>query len=137
MSLTYIPSTLREKVRLRANRRCEYCLLFEEYAHFSHEADHIIAEKHAGETVFDNLAWSCFDCNRHKGSDVASVDPISQKIIPLFNPRTESWHDHFEILDGQILPLTATGRVTVHLLKFNLIARIEVRATLAKANCYP
>lgn len=95
MSLTRIPSAIREQVRLRADGRCEYCLLAEEHAHFSHEIDHIIAEKHGGEATLENLALSCFDCNRFKGSVITSVDPVSGEIVSLFNPRSQLWGEHF------------------------------------------
>ncbi len=137
MSQTYIPSAIREQVRLRAGWRCEYCLLAEEHAHFSHEADHIIAEKHGGETTLDNLAWSCFDCNRFKGSDLTSVDPVTGDIVVLFNPRPQVWGQHFQVSEAEIAPLTATGRATVRLLKLNLFGRIEVRKTLILAGRYP
>ena len=65
---------LRALVRDRAKGRCEYCLLHEEDAWFPHEPDHIIATKHCGRTDEANLAWTCLAYNRHKGTDVASVD---------------------------------------------------------------
>jgi hypothetical protein len=41
-----------------------------------------------------------------KGSDIASLDPLTGELVPLFNPRRDSWPDHFR-LDGPILePLT-------------------------------
>jgi len=51
MSPAYISAALRRKVSLRAGSRCEYCLLSEDDAYFSHEPDHIIAEKHGGRTT--------------------------------------------------------------------------------------
>jgi hypothetical protein len=41
----------------------------------SHQVDHIIAEKHGGQTLAENLALSCSLCNQAKGSDIASIDP--------------------------------------------------------------
>ncbi|HXG64320.1 MAG TPA: HNH endonuclease signature motif containing protein [Blastocatellia bacterium] len=134
MSLTRIPAALRRQVRERARGRCEYCLLAEEHAFFSHEADHIIAEKHGGRTTAQNLALACFDCNRFKGSDIASVDGT---IVPLFNPRSQTWGEYFVIADGRIIPLTSVGRVTEQLLKFCLPERVEVREILAKSGPYP
>lgn len=135
--MTYIPSALRKQTRYRANRRCEYCLLGEEHGYLPFEADHIIAEKHGGETSLANLAWSCFDCNRFKGSDITSVDPITGVIVPLFNPRSQIWEEHFQILEGEIVPITVAGRATARLLRLNLMSRIEVRKTLAQAGRYP
>lgn len=137
MSEAYIPAAMRREVRERANSSCEYCLLAEEDAYFPHEADHIISVKHRGRSIPENLAWSCFDCNRFKGSDIASLDTISDELVPLFNPRVEIWADHFQLDAGAIISLTAIGRATAELLRFNLPQRVEVRASLMQANRYP
>ena len=129
----YITAGLRRQVRRRARDRCEYCLLAEQNVFFPHEPDHIIAEKHGGTTTAENLALSCFDCNRFKGSDIASLDPINGSLVPLFNPRTDDWEEHFQIEGGNIFALTAVGRATERLLKLNLPVRVEIRATLAQA----
>ena len=89
-----IPERIRRQVQERAQGRCEYCLIHEADMYYPHEADHVIAEKHGGPTSLDNLAWSCFYCNRFKGSDLASVDPTSQKIVILFHPREHSIYSH-------------------------------------------
>jgi 5-methylcytosine-specific restriction endonuclease McrA len=86
-----IPSALRTLVQRRAGHRCEYCLLHEEDADLPHEPDHVIARKHRGETREENLAWTCFACNRHKGSDLASIDVQTGQIVRLFNPRLDQW----------------------------------------------
>ena len=122
-----IAAALRRQVRERARERCEYCLLAEAEAFFPHEPDHIISQKHGGETVLENLALACFDCNRFKGSDIASVDPASGTLTPLFNPRLQHWNEHFQLEHGRILPLTATARATARLLRLNLSHRIERR----------
>ena len=51
---------LRQLVRQRAADRCEYCHLPAEYTDAPFQVDHIIAEKHHGPTIEENLAWSCF-----------------------------------------------------------------------------
>jgi len=132
-----ISPALRKEVRERANGCCEYCLLPEEQAFFAHEPDHIIATKHGGQSTIDNLALACFDCNRFKGSDIASIDPASGKLTPLFNPRVQEWKEHFSIKAGRINPTTANGRVTELVLKLNLSSRVEVRAILINISRYP
>lgn len=127
---------MRRQVQERAAGRCEYCLLSEEDAFFSHEPDHIIAEKHGGETSLTNLAWSCFDCNRFKGSDIASRDPTNQQLVPLFNPRSDPWDRHFELRGAKIFALTGEGRATERLLRLNLPERVEIRKALAKLGRY-
>jgi len=112
-------------------------LLPEEQAFFPHEPDHIIATKHGGQSTIDNLALACFDCNRFKGSDIASIDPASGELTPLFNPRTQEWGEHFSIEAGRINPRTANGRVTELVLRVNLSSRVEVREILTNIKRYP
>lgn len=131
MKQSRVSAALRREVRERAGERCEYCLLAESQSFFPHEPDHLIAQKHGGKTVLVNLALACFDCNRFKGSDIASIDVVTGEMARLFNPRTQRWSDHFHMQeDGHIVPLTAVGRVTETLLRFNLPERLEVRARL-------
>ncbi len=127
MSVTYIPTALRKLVYERANGRCEYCLISEEVSFASHEIDHVIAEKHGGLTIEANLALSCTLCNKHKGSDVASVDDETGEIVPLFNPRKDVWSKHFRIEDSHFKPLTPNARATIRLLQINVLARIAER----------
>ena len=125
-----IAAELRELVRLRAASCCEYCRISERFTLSEHEIDHIIAVKHGGETVDGNLALCCAVCNRFKGSDIASIDPETGQVLPLFNPRIDRWDDHYRFRGGEILALTAKGRVTVRLLRINRAARIRERQLL-------
>ena len=137
MSPTYLSSGLRRQVFERASGRCEYCLLSFVDSFFSHEADHIIAEKHGGATTIENLALACFDCNRFKGSDIASLDSETGALVALFNPRTQEWNENFLLRDGVIVALTPCASATVRLLKMNLPERVEVRDALIKRGRYP
>src|SRR5262245_54485941 len=107
-----VPAPVRSVVQERALGRCEYCLLHEVDGWEPHQPDHIIARKHRGETIAENLAWTCALCNRHKGSDVASIDPVTNRVVRLFHPRRDRWPHHFRLLQGRILARTAVGRVT-------------------------
>ena len=113
MSETPVSAALRRRVQERASGNCEYCLLSETDAYFSHEPDHIIASKHDGPTEFENLCWSCFDCNRFKGSDIASQDPVNDELVRLFNPRKDMWKDLFKLDDSTVVGLTPSGRATI------------------------
>jgi hypothetical protein len=93
----------------------------------THEIDHVVAQKHGGRTEAENLALSCMLCNKYKGSDLASVDPATGDLVPLFNPCFQEWADHFRIVQGRFIPLTATGRATVRLLQLNDEGRIAER----------
>ncbi len=137
MTASHISAALRREVRARAKACCEYCRLGEGDAFFPHEPDHVIAVKHGGSTDSANLALACIECNRHKGSDLASIDPESGLIVALFNPRTDVWDEHFEARAGRIVPRTSVGRVTVALLRMNALARVEVREELAAQKRWP
>ena len=106
MSSQWIPAGLRAEVRQRARGRCEYCGVHEEDVWAPHEPDHIIAEQHGGLTAAENLAYACFHCNRHKGTNLASVDPESGQPVFLFQPRRDVWSDHFQIDGARIIGLT-------------------------------
>ncbi len=135
--MTYLSEALRRQVVTRARHICEYCLLPESAKLFTFEVDHIISEKHRGETNADNWCLSCLDCNRHKGSDIASLDPESGALVRLFNPRRDIWHEHFRLEGAQIQGLTPVGRVTVFLLRLNEAERVGERALLIEADVYP
>lgn len=138
MSKSYIPVALRREVITRANGCCEYCLSGSEERALDYVIDHIIAEKHAGPTQSDNLCLSCFWCNSFKGSDISSVDwEQNGVIIPLYNPRKQKWEEHFKLDGIRIIPLTATGRVTVFLLQLNAVERIKERRLLIELGEYP
>ena len=137
MSSQWIPAGLRAEVRQRARGRHEYCGVHEEDVWAPHEPDHIIAEQHGGRTAAENLAYACFHCNRHKGTNLASVDPESGQPVFLFQPRRDVWSDHFQIDGARIIGLTATGRTTSALLKFNAPERLESRRLLVLARRYP
>ena len=125
---------MRHRVIDSAN--CEYCGIHQNTL-YAHEVDHIIPEKHRGETNVDNLCLACFSCNRHKGSDFASFDPDTDDVTALFNPRQDKWADHFRLSNVDIVPLAARGRVTVYILKLNDETRIRARQALADSGRYP
>lgn len=135
--MALIPPDLRRQVIIRAKGCCEYCLLPDSLSFYPHEVDHIVAEKHGGATEFHNLALACWRCNRHKGSDLTSIDPETGAITPLFNPRTQRWQNHFRLHGAIIEPLTPEGRVTVHLLQLNRPDRVEERRVLMARGHYP
>jgi HNH endonuclease len=133
---TYIPLALRQLVDQRAAGACEYCLIHQTFSIYSHEVDHVIASKHGGGSTKDNLVLACFPCNRYKGSDLTSIDPLTGVITPLFHPRTQIWLEHFQLEEGSILGLTAVGRTTIFLLRMNEINRVQLRQALVAQGLY-
>jgi hypothetical protein len=135
--VSYVPASLRQTVWERASGCCEYCLVPDQAFIFPHEVDHIDATQHGGSTVTENLAVACFDCNRHKGTNLASLDPETGQRVFLFHPRHDKWSEHFRLVGARIIGFTAAGRATVSLLQLNLPDRILVRTQLQRANRYP
>jgi HNH endonuclease len=137
MPRIHISAELRRLVIERAQECCEYCLLHQDNTGVSHQVDHVIALKHSGQTVRENLALACLECNLNKGSDLTTIDPATGEIIPLFNPRQQVWREHFTLAGAMIAGLTQTGRVTIALLQINSPDRIAERQELMELNLYP
>lgn len=138
--MTYISAALRREVVERANNCCEYCLISQDDRSLPYEIDHIIAEKHGGATISDNLCLSCYICNGYKGSDIGSIDwDGSGKLTPLFNPRQQIWTEHFEldVSTARIHPLTPEGRVTIFLMRLNSDEHLISRHLLIQLGRYP
>jgi 5-methylcytosine-specific restriction endonuclease McrA len=123
-------AALIREVWRRADGRCEYCQLSQEFDDRPFEIDHIRSQKHRGPTVASNLALSCFRCNSFKGSDISSIDVVTRKLTPLFNPRRHKWTTHFRWKGAYLIGRTPTGRVTVALLHINDELRVELRESL-------
>lgn len=121
--MSHVPTALRRAVFERAGGACEYCRFPDALAFVAHEVDHVIARKHGGATDIDNLALSCLLCNKYKGADLASLDPATNQLVALFNPRRDRWTEHFELSKVVITPLSPEGRATARLLRFNRMDR--------------
>jgi hypothetical protein len=132
VSSTYISVALRRQVEVRSGHACEYCKLPVGVSFYVHEIDHVIAEKHRGPTILENLALTCWRCNRHKGSDLGSFDSATNEFSFLFNPRLQHWDEHFIYSDVEIVGLTPEGRTTVDLLQMNNADRLAERSRLKK-----
>lgn len=135
MSKTPVPNALRLAVAERARSAREYCRLPEGLGFLMLEVDHVIAEQHGGKTTADNLAYACIICNRHKGPNLSSIDPHTGERAWLYNPRTQQWHEHFQLThDGTIRGMTAEGRATTFLLELNAFGRDQDRRALIALN---
>jgi hypothetical protein len=102
-----------------------------------HEIDHIIAEKHRGSTILENLALACFLCNNHKGPNIAGVDPLTGDTTRLYHPRIDIWIEHFQWNREELQGLTAIGRTTITVLEINLRHRQLHRAALIEEGVFP
>ena len=123
---------LSEIIRQRALYRCEYCLLPEAAFPLPFQIDHVVAEKHGGQTVESNLALACAHCNAHKGPNIAGFDEVTKQVVQLFHPRMDIWEEHFRISGAVIQGRTAVGRVTVAVLAMNDADRLLIRTALMR-----
>ena len=123
-----VSKVARQLVRQRANFQCEYCLLNEKRSFIGFEVDHIISRKHRGSNDPNNLAYSCGDCNRNKGTDIASIDwNNNNQITRFYNPKLDLWAEHFRLSNTVVESLTSIGEVTVTIFRFNDQIRLTNR----------
>jgi hypothetical protein len=90
-----IPTELRRFVVERAQGRCEYRGLAQVGQEATFHVDHVIPLSAGGETDESNLASACVGCSLRKGARQRAIDSDTGDDATLFNPRHESWPDHF------------------------------------------
>ena len=127
MSEYVLPPRSAALVWERAGRRCEYCRLPQDYRPDAFHLDHARPLRHGGRTAADNLTLACEPCNTLKGPCLCAVDPLTDAVVPLFNPRTDDRHVHFRSRGGRFTGLTPTGRATAAFLRFDTLANRLVR----------
>ena len=81
MSITRINRELGLLVWLRADSRCEYCGMPQQFDDLTFEIDHVVAEQHGGKTTPANLALACFSCNRRKGSNLGGILAVAIEAV--------------------------------------------------------
>ena len=115
MASAYIPVEVERRVRAAARQRCGYCLSPQHLVMARLEIEHIIPRSKGGATEEANLWLCCPLCNRFKADRTEAEDPDTGTSVPLFNPRTQDWFEHFAwTADGiRIIGLTPVGRATV------------------------
>ena len=69
----------------------------------------------------------------HKGTNLVTIDHDTGEKVNLFNPRTDSWDEHFSFIGTEIVGLSATGRATARLLHMNSERRLLLRKRLFAA----
>ena len=139
MTRTYIPRSLRERVRAQARGRCGYCLSREIVSGQPLDIEHIIPQSRGGPTAEENLWLSCGQCNYRKGKRSAVVDPSTAERVPLFDPRRQVWSEHFVWIGGGTLVegITPTGRATVVALGLNRPLLVAARRVWVAVGLHP
>ena len=130
--------SLRQIVRERAGRRCEYCHLPDSAASAAaFHVEHIIARQHGGGDDPDNRCWSCHRCNFKKGPNLSGRDLLTSNVVPLFHPRRQHWRRHFRWVGAILVGQTQTGRATVAVLGINDPNRVQLRQALMDQEEWP
>ncbi len=117
----YIPEEIRRTVADAARHRCGYCLTPQDFTALPMHIEHIIPLATGGSSTEENLWLACALCNGHKAAQTHYPDPETGQITPLFDPRRQTWAEHFQwSQDGTvIIGCTPSGRATVLALKLN------------------
>jgi len=135
----YVHRALRERVAAQAKHRCGYCLTTEAMVGAPMEIEHIVPRSLGGLTTEENLWLACPLCNEHKGNRIVALDVVTDQIVPLFNPRRQTWSEHFAWTPegDRIVGLTAIGRATVIALNLNRPALVKARQAWVAAGWHP
>jgi hypothetical protein len=135
----YISKKLKEKIRREAQNRCGYCLRSETLTGMPMEFEHLEPLAKGGETLEENLWLSCRRCNEFKGTQTGATDAETNAEVPLFNPRTQNWNEHFYWSeDGtQIIGKTPIGRATVNALNLNEKIIVTARRFWVSVGWFP
>lgn len=139
MSSGYISRTIRDIVFDRAKGCCEYCMSQQSFFMDTFAIEHTCPRSKGGSNNLDNLALSCQGCNGCKYIRTEAIDPQTDQLVELYNPRKENWDKHFTWSDDytQILGLTPTGRASVELLQLNRPGNQNLRRVLHQSGDHP
>lgn len=137
--MAYIAPALRRQVAERAARRCEYCQSLELVTGGPFHIEHIQPAVLGGANTTGNLAYACARCNLHKGQQTRYRDPVSGRVVALFNPRIQAWSRHFMwSADGtRIIGRPRTGRATALLLQMNHPTIVQARSIWVQCDMHP
>lgn len=130
---------LRQRVAKAFGYRCAYCRSSQKYTPDTLQIEHIIPRSRGGTDDEMNLCWACSPCNRRKAARTRARDPLTNRNIALFNPRTQEWTRHFRWARGglEVVGLTACGRATVEALGLNSNLWLTVRSNWIAAGWHP
>ena len=127
-----VPDDIKQAVIERANKCCEYCWSQSRSSSDPLSVEHIVPSSRGGSNKLDNLASSCQGCNNFKFTAVQGTDTATGRVVPLYHPRRDSWHDHFAWNEDFtiIVGKTPVGRATVERLRLNRPGVTNLRTVL-------
>jgi hypothetical protein len=121
MNRPYIPVEVARRVRKAAQNRCGYCLSPQHLVMARLEIEHLIPLSKGGSSEESNLWLACPICNGYKADKTEAIDPETKESVPLFNPRSQIWSEHFRWIENglKLQGLTSIGRATIAALRLN------------------
>ncbi|MEW5860032.1 MAG: HNH endonuclease signature motif containing protein [Cyanobacteriota bacterium] len=139
MSSERVTAAIKKVVSARAKDYCEYCQSPGQFATESFTVEHIKPRQAGGETILENLAWSCFGCNSHKHTKTHDIDSETGENVALYNPRQQEWIEHFCWSDDftEVIGKTPCGRATIKALCLNRRGVVNLRRLLVMAGLHP
>jgi hypothetical protein len=139
MAEVYISVALQRAISSLSDDHCEYCWYPAAFSPSSFHYDHIDPLANDGATILENLARACAGCNGLKQDKTHYYDPVTFQFTRLYHPRKQSWHDHFQWSDDELLIIgtSPAGRATVELLQVNRQANINLRQLLIPVGLHP
>jgi hypothetical protein len=132
-----VSANLHAAVVLRAGNRCEYCRLSQLGQEAAFHIDHVLPRAAGGATEFGNLALACVSCSLRKWARLTAADPDGGEEVAIFNPRTQTWEEHFAWDREWVLPQTPTARATIAALAMNRPLIIAIRQEEAARGRHP
>jgi hypothetical protein len=134
-----ISSQLRQQIITAADYRCEYCKSSSRLTGTPLVMEHILPRAFDGTDDPENLAASCYRCNEFKGTKTHAIDPDTNQLVELFNPRMQNWKKHFawENNGTLVTGLTNIGRATVIALRLNNENIVEARTFWIEVGWHP
>jgi len=139
MPRKYISKKKKKLIFVRAKHRCEYCQCRSDTTLETFEIEHIFPVGKGGNDDIKNLALACRGCNSRKAIRILVFDKVSKQNVPLFNPRKDSWKNHFKWSDNflEIIGSTVIGKVTVDALQLNRVGVVNLRRLMILGKIHP
>lgn len=128
---------IQRQVFSRARNRCEYCQMHQSLQGATFHVEHVHPQALGGDSNTDNLALACPRCNLCKSTKIDAVDPVTGIVAPLFNPRSDTWANHFSWDGFQVSAASPIGRATIDALDLNHPRRITIRQAEANFALFP
>lgn len=134
-----ISSAICKRVAAQAGDRCGYCLTPQSFTAMPMHIEHILPLAAGGSSAEDNLWLACPLCNGFKGARTHAIDPDSGLQVALFDPRRQTWGEHFLWSDDglRIVGRTSCGRATVLALQLNNDFLLQARLRWVMVGWHP